>query len=86
MFAVGTIITPAIASQHRMWIGLPLDWTPNTMTCGAIKVGSRWQPLTARIVARSNGFFSHWADITICEARGYATMKAAARAARSIAP
>lgn len=84
MYATNTIITPDIARQHRMWLGLPGDWTPNAITHGAIKIGSRWQPISARIVARAGGYFSHWAEITVVEARGYPTMKAAARAARRI--
>lgn len=80
-FAAGSTLTSEQQRQHRTWLGLK-DWTNGLIVPGAIKVGTRWQPLQARCVARSSGSFSHWADVTVLEARGYPTMKAAARAAR----
>ena len=76
-----TILTREQQQQHRVWLGLK-DWTNGKVVPGAIKVGTRWQPLKARCIARPSGFFSHWADVTVLEARGYPTMKAACQAAR----
>jgi hypothetical protein len=80
--AAETALTSEQQRQHRVWIGLK-DWTDGMIVAGAIKVGTRWQPLKARCVARPSGFFGHWADVTVLEARGYPTMKAACRAARA---
>ena len=80
-FSAETILTDAQQQQHRVWLGLN-DWTNGLLVPGAIKVGTRWQPLKARCVARPSGSFSHWADVTVLEARGYPTMKAAGQAAR----
>lgn len=80
-FAAGSTLTSEQQQQSRVWIGLK-DWADGMIVPGAIKVGSRWQPLKARCVARSSGSFSHWTDVIVLQARGYPTMKAAARAAR----
>jgi hypothetical protein len=80
MYALGAIIT--LKPADRAWFGMA-DWRPNQIIPGAIKVGSRWQPLSARIVATRAGYFDRVADVTAIEARGYPTMHAAVRAARA---
>lgn len=80
MYPLGTTIK--LNTTDRAWFAMK-DWRAGQIVPGAIKVGSRWQPLSARIVTRQGGYFSHLADITAVEARGYPTMKAAVRAARA---
>jgi len=80
-YPINATLTQEQMQQHRVWLGLK-DWTDGKVVVGAIKVGSRWQPLKARCVASRTGYFSHWADVTPVELRGYPTMKAACRAAR----
>lgn len=71
-----------VTRETHIWFSMK-DWRPNQIIPGAVKVGSRWQPAQARIVATDKGCFSHWAEVTVVEERGYGTIKKAFEAART---
>lgn len=83
LYTVGTVLTADQQRAGNAWLSLA-NWKPNQITVGAVKVGSRWQPITARCIALRSGHLSHFDHVVVAEQRGYPTIKAACQAGRKI--
>jgi hypothetical protein len=78
---IGTPIT--IKPNDYAWFAMN-GWKPDKIIPGAIKIGSRWQPIKARCIATRAGYFDHYSSVCAVEEHGYPTMKAAVKAARAV--